>query len=446
MLTRKEGESLFQYKVRLIDMKMNGQINISWEDIRELVGENCSPSNFRKKAYGIFEYHNNLKNGKIKDIDNNDSGLEAEDIERLKYKESTEILSDGKYKSDKLLKMNEEQSKDADYLLEAHGFDKNEWELINAKNNIWNVYSKKDGVQQLYSSRITVKPRVKELTFEEIKADIQDLMANYKAPKFEPTRYDKNGKLLELNISDLHLNKLGYKDGEYDSELAEKAFFFIINDTLAKTSHLKFEKILFIWSHDFFNIDNLVKSTTRGTPQDTTQRFADMYKQGKRMLITAIDLLRQIAPVETIQVGANHDRLTSYTMSEVLEAYYRNDKNVKIDTDPLSRKYIKFGKCLIGFSHGDKEKKRLSKIMPIEARKEWGETLYAEMHCAHLHSEKVVDEENGVIIRHLSSPSGTDNWHYESGYVGAVRKCQSFVWDREHGLEMIIHSVISKDL
>jgi hypothetical protein len=429
-IERQSGESKFRHLVRLCVDKLNKYNDLDWSEIVEMFDLNCSSDHLRKKAYAYKEF---IENEEIEKINSE---------EEITYKETTEILSDGSHKSDKLLRMNAEQSKDVNYLLEAHGFDTKSWELVNAKNNIWNVYSKIDKVQCLYSSKITVKPRVKEFGIEDVKEIVTDLMKNYTPPKFKPINYASSGKLLEVNISDLHLNKLGYKDGEYDHNEAEKAFFYILNDVLTKTQHIKFEKILFIWSHDFFNIDNLVKTTTGGTPQDVSTRFANMYKQGKKLLIQGIDLLRQIAPVETVQVGANHDRLTSYTMSEVLDAWFRNDENVTIDNDPLSRKYRRFGKCLIGFSHGDKEKKRLGKIMPVEARKDWGETLYCEIHAGHLHSEQAVREENGVIVRYLSSPSGTDNWHFESGYVGAIKKAQSFVWDKDKGLELVINSTV----
>jgi hypothetical protein len=83
--------------------------------------------------------------------------------------------------------------------------------------------------------------------------------------------------------------------------------------------------------------------------------------------------------------------------------------------------------------------------MPIEARKDWGETLFAEIHAGHFHSEQAVKEENGVIVRYLSSPSGSDNWHYESGYVGAIKKAQSFVWDKNKGMELMINTSVTGD-
>ena len=96
---------------------------------------------------------------------------------------------------------------------------------------------------------------------------------------------------------------------------------------------------------------------------------------------------------------------------------------------------------LLGFSHGDKEKKRISGIMQIEARQAWGRTLYHEFHLGHLHSEQTI-EENGVIIRHLPSITGTDAWHHESGFVGAVRKCTCSLWDKECGLDSTFNIVI----
>lgn len=371
---------------------------------------------------------------------------EEETNEDTRYKETVEILKDGSHKSDKLIRMSAEQSKDVNFLLEAHGYDIHAWELVNARSNMWNVYSKKDKVQVLYSSKITVKPKIKEYTINDVKAEVREIMKDYKPVIFEPLRYAVNGRLLELNISDLHINKLGYKDGEYDHKQAEEVFFYVINDVLSRTQGQKFEKILFIWSHDFFNIDNLTKTTTRGTPQDTSMRFHDMYKLGKRMLIQGIDLIKQVAPVETVQVGANHDMLTSYTLSEVLESFYHNDPSVTVDTNPLPRKYRSFGKCLLGFSHGNEEKKRLGKLPPVEAKKEWGDAEYVEMHAAHLHSEQAVVEDNGVIVRYLSSPSGTDNWHFGSGYVGAIKKCQAFIWDKELGVLDVIHTPITHDL
>lgn len=363
------------------------------------------------------------------------------------YKETTEILGDGSHRSDKLLKMSAEQSKDVNYLLRAHGYDLNAWELVSARNNIWNVSDKINGVQTLYSSKITVKPKENAYSEKDFETFLLKFGQKYKSPVHETTNYSKTGKLLELNIADLHVGKLcwvGDSNDHYNEEVARERFFYIINDVLTKTSHYKYSKILFVWSNDFFHYDTISKTTTNGTPQDTNLRWQQMFELGVEMLVNAIDLLSQFAPVETMYIGSNHDKMISYFATMYLSAWYRNNNNVIISTDSRSRKYYKFGKCLLGFTHGNQEKKRIGKWLQVEAAKEWGETIYREVHAAHIHSEKMVDEDNGLIVRYVSSPTGTDNWHYESAYVGAIKKGQSFLWDADNGLELIINTSIKE--
>ena len=97
---------------------------------------------------------------------------------------------------------------------------------------------------------------------------------------------------------------------------------------------------------------------------------------------------------------------------------------------------------MLGFAHGNKEKKRIEKIMQVEASHLWSDSLYREFHLGHLHSEQVT-EDGGIIIRNLPSVTGTDAWHHDSGYVGAVRKCMCFLWDKNKGLDTIFNVVIN---
>ena len=77
--------------------------------------------------------------------------------------------------------------------------------------------------------------------------------------------------------------------------------------------------------------------------------------------------------------------------------------------------------------------------MQIEQPQAWGETIFREWHLGHLHSEHA-KEVGGIIIRRISSITGTDAWHKEKGFIGAVRKAQAFVWDKELGKRLTIDS------
>jgi len=438
ILKRRVDESDFRYEVRLCVAKLDKELDLNWEEIRDHLKLDCSADHLRKISYGYRKMVDNevLENEPIERVDSSETLPD--------YKEDIEIMNDGSHKSNKLLKMSNEQSKDTSHLLKAHGYD-DSWEVVNAKSSIWNQSNKNDGMLTLYSSKITVKPKVYEFTQEEIREFFTDLSKTYKSPVHKPTRYKLNGKMLELNIADLHVGKLcwsGDTGDTYDEVKAEESFFYIINDVLNRTKQYEFEKILFVWSNDFFHFDGLSKTTTGGTPQDTNLQYSKMYKLGVRMLVQAIDMISKIAPVETFYIASNHDKVTSYHATEYLYAWYRNNENISVDATPISRKYVEFGNSLIQFSHGHSEKKRLGSTMQVDMREAWGRTLYHEVHAAHIHSEKMTTENNGVIIRHISSSTGTDNWHFESGYVGAVKKAQSFLWDKEYGLELIINTPI----
>ena len=366
-------------------------------------------------------------------------------IENIPRQSTLEINKDGTQTSTRLLEMSEEQAKDVNYLLKAHGYCPKSWELTSARNNIWNVYSKQDGVQTLYSSKIVARPMKDNISLEEIEEHFAQFDREYESPVHVPMRYSADGKMLEIVVADLHLGKLAWygETGEsYDYKIARERFLTVINDVVSRTKHYQFEKILFIWSNDMFHFDSIDNTTTKGTKQDVDVRWQKLYLKGVEMLVEAIDLLSQIAPVETFYVGANHDKTTSYYAINYLYAWYRNNPYVTIDIDPKSRKYYEWGQCLIAFAHGDSERKRIAGLMPVEAREAWGRTRWHEIHLGHLHSEQA-REENGIIVRNLSSVTGTDSWHYESGYIGAVKKSQSFIWDKEYGLTDIIHSVIT---
>jgi hypothetical protein len=71
--------------------------------------------------------------------------------------------------------------------------------------------------------------------------------------------------------------------------------------------------------------------------------------------------------------------------------------------------------------------------MATECPEDWADTTYREFHLAHYHSEKVKDV-GGVVYRWLPTVCGTDEYHYDSGYVGSVKRSYSFLYDKCKGL------------
>ena len=131
--------------------------------------------------------------------------------------------------------------------------------------------------------------------------------------------------------------------------------------------------------------------------------------------------------------------MLSYAATVGLSQRYSNTESVTVDLSATPRKYRLFGVNLIGYSHGEKEGKRLEGLMQVEAPELWGKSIFREFHMGHLHTE-LTKTNNGIIFRRISAITATDSWHVENGFIGSVRQAQAFIWDKELGLQAILNS------
>lgn len=396
----------------------------------ELYGIELSNTEARKELRGV-ENHLNHK------LENEDDFMQDNNSDMPRYKESNEIMADGSYKSDKLLKMSKEESKDVDYLLKSHGFDGGFWQLVSARNNIWNVYSKQDGVQQLYSSKITVKPIVPEFKEGWIKDTVRNIkFKNIKISKNND--FIKSGKTVEVNFCDVHIGKFINElvsNGVYDTDLAINRYDKAIDDGITKTSMFKIKKFLFIVGQDYMNIDNIQGTTTKGTHQDMNDFYETIYKKAYECLTRSVEKLRKVAPVEIVYVKGNHDKQSTFSMVCGLEQMYRqfNVEDVIVDSGMKQRKYRTFGDVLIGYGHGEEEKSRIFDCMQDDVKEHWHKKK-KYFHLSHKHRESK-QEKAGVIYQWLGALSENCNWTWSSGFVGSEKKGHVFVYDDVCGLE-----------
>ena len=359
------------------------------------------------------------------------------------YKETVEINKDGTQSSDKLIIMNQEEAKDVNFLLEKHGFSNLVWELVSCRNNIWNVANKQDGILTLYSSKIVVKPRITKFNPKWVKEVLENL--DLDSPVIDTKPYNITGKTLEINLADVHIDKLCNIDetrNEYSTEIGIQRLWQVINDIIEKVKYYNIKKILIPFGQDISNIDNMFNTTTKGTSQDTDVKYDVLYKILLKNIIQIIHKLSEIAPVDIIYVGGNHDKLTSFTMTEAMYWHFLNNDNVEVDSIFNNRKYRLIGGNLLGFAHGADEKRNIIYCMQNDVPELWGKSKYREFHLSHFHKEKMIDEQNGIIFRWISAICGNDAWTYNNGYVGSQKKAQAFIWDDEKGLECIINSYV----
>jgi hypothetical protein len=320
-------------------------------------------------------------------------------------------------------------------LVEYCNIDLSIWEPIKFWSNVW-----ADKLQVKAEFKRKVDPKIRDL-IAEFKLDA----VNY-SPKVPRINYipSKNAKILEIALPDLHLGKLSWKPNcgaDYDSKIARDLFFLALVELVNKAERQGgFEKILFPIGNDYITIDSELGTTTAGTPQDTDSRFSKMFREGRKILVEAIDYLKTFAPVDVIVVPGNHDNTAMFHIGDSLECWYRNDENVSVNNDPISRKYYQYGVNLIGYCHGNNEKHdKLSGIMAVEQPQMWAQTKFREWHLGHLHHDWV-REFMGCKVRILPSLTGNDRYHHDKGYVGNQRIGQAFLYDKENGLDCIFQS------
>ena len=152
-----------------------------------------------------------------------------------------------------------------------------------------------------------------------------------------------------------------------------------------------------------------------------------------------IGKLSEISPIEVLYIAGNHDRMSGYHLIKTLEAFFKDSKYITFDSEHKSRKFRVIGTSLVGWMHGDIPKSRATSWLQVEAREAWGQTRYSEIHSGNFHSQSGT-EEGGTVLRYLPALTNIDQWHYDKGYVGAVRSMVSFVWHKELGLREIWYS------
>jgi len=368
----------------------------------------------------------------------------------------------------------EKHIKTLDELLTACDVDLNTWKVKDYTVNKWDVTSWKSG-QPERRQNFQVKARlerIQELVDTINVAEIfADMIKNYTPPILNitkpnlfseiPVDADENN-LLEISIFDLHMGKLawGGETGEnYDTKIARARFLEAIEILLKRAAPFNFSRVLFPVGNDFFNSDTILNTTTKGTPQDEDLRWQKTFMVGVTLLVDAINMLKQTGvPVDVVVIPGNHDFERSYYMGAYLEAWFNNDNQVTIDNHASPRKYYRFGDVLIGLTHGSEEKESsLPMLMAtdIMSKPHWSETKYHEWHLGHQHRKKfvnykvydnksiTVNEDLGVVVRYLSSLTGTEEWHHKKGYIGQIKAADGFIWNDESGMIAHLNANIS---
>lgn len=336
-------------------------------------------------------------NGRVRSKPNQKSESKVKDVKR-----GTEIVinKDGSTTSSTTMQMTSEQAKDPEFVLRAHGFNPDDWDIVSARNNFWQQNSVENGLIDLYQSKITVKPKVDN----DIKRAVEVLTRDIKPIEVKQVIKPEREHNLVIPITDMHWGVTQLADVQ--DKLAE------LVDVIKKG----YRTISIEMIGDMLHSD---KINTTETVSGTVLEDVDMPKAiDEAMQFTEVIVVAALQNANTVMiksVGGNHDFDISYMFMIWIKERF---KQAQVDVNNRYRTAYLLGHVLISIQHGNVNRKNPAQILANECRNLWGIATTTEIHSGHLHFDKTEDQ-NGVVFRQFSTPKPSDDWETMNGFVGS---------------------------
>ncbi|MCB6840967.1 helix-turn-helix domain-containing protein [Weissella viridescens] len=353
-------------------------------------------SRYLSTGHTSSKYDKMKKNNEVKDV-----------------KRGTEIVinKDGSTTSSTTMQMTSEQAKDPEFVLRAHGFNPDNWDIVSARNNFWQQNSQENGLIDLYQSKITVKPKSDD---ELTPLDMADMFKNDIKP-YTVNQVARDAHNLVVPLPDMHFGITTLEDvkSHLDKMLGilNKGYKTIVIEQLGDLFHSSQ-----MWS----------SQTMRGTmldEVDMVQAIEDA-KQFFDILVPAC--LDNSTSVHIKQMAGNHSGNMEYVFMEYLKAKY---PQVVIKNNIKYRGAYLLDNVGIMIAHGDLAPKNLPMLFANEFGGVWSLSHSREIHKGHFHNEKTVDE-GGVISRQLGTVKPNDKYEISNGWTLSKKELYALEYDR----------------
>lgn len=336
-------------------------------------------------------------------------------------------------------------------LLKVAQVDQDVWSVKNHVVNSWEGLSRgednKITVTSLFQVKASLERSRPAADLKALKADALAAIEKH-APTYAPiTRAPvRGGHILVLSPADAHIGKGAWAletGADMGIPEAVQAVRESVEALTADALPLGIAEIVLVIGNDFLQTDT-EGHTTAGTPVSTAGTYRQAFAAGRDLAIELIERLTVHAHVTVLCVPGNHDRMSVLHMADVLAAWFRNAPDVTVDAAPTNRKYLKRGRVLLGFTHGNEEKHAdLPQIMAQERSADWAGAVCREFITGHYHRKAArhylpLVENGGVIVRTVSALSRSDSWHVSRGFL-STPAAEAFVYHPESGLKAQFH-------
>ena len=284
----------------------------------------------------------------------------------------------------------------------------------------------KDGNVKLQWVKTDIDKETKLQAFMDVIKESLEELKNEKLKKenkFYKTPYILDEDILVIYpIGDFHLGMFSWEEEtneNYDLQIAENLLIESFN--LMISSAPNSETCILANLGDYFHIDDTRNETLRsGNRLDVDSRYPKILKTGLKIIIHIIEkLLTKHKKIIIRNAIGNHDPHTTFFLNEYIKAWFAgtiNEGRIIIEDEVKTFWFYKFGKNLIGVTHGDTCKLTdLPEIMAHDATEYWSDTEFRYWYIGHVHHMQK-KEFRTCVVESFGTLAAKDAWHSASGY------------------------------
>lgn len=254
-------------------------------------------------------------------------------------------------------------------------------------------------------------------------------------PILSDPNYDEN--LLALYpVFDLHIGAMAHKHecGEnYSTDISEKVLKNFFDYSVGVSPKAK--KAVLLIGGDFLHSDGLDAVTpASGHVLDQDSRYAKLVHVAIRSVRRAVALmLDKHEEVEIQIIEGNHDQAGMIWLRASMAAYFEDEVRVTVDTSPMILHRTKWGKTLLGYTHGHTMKKADTRLaaMATDFREEFGTSKYIYTHSGHWHHQTITEGTLGIDEVH--GQLGAKDAYAARGGWRSYRQAAVIVYSKEFG-------------
>lgn len=288
----------------------------------------------------------------------------------------------------------------------------------------------------------------REPDYRDVAEIVAEAMEGITSPALlsDPLPYTNDALLTMYPIADLHLGMYAWKEetGEsYDLDIASKTMRGTMEELVANAPSSSTALILNLG--DFFHSDSDENRTRRsGNALDTDTRYAKVLRTGVELEVAAIHLaLQRHAHVFVRNLQGNHDPYAALALTLAIDAYFKKEPRVFVDTTPSPFFFHRHGRVLLGATHGDMAKPTdMVGIMAAKRAEDWGQSDFRYIFLGHFHSHRKgqqIGEVGGAQWEVLQTIAPRDAWGNSMGFT-AGRSAIAVTYHKERG-EMVRQTV-----